>query len=308
MQEKRFRNWLRTDLKKESVDARVSICKRVEKNEGDLDDHWDADGLAGLIDRLTYSKEDERNKEPPKHKVQIDGKIYDGTVTLKAAVVSYRKFRRSDDAPGQPDATVAGALADTDVSGLADELLYDATDLRKVTKLLDDKRQVIFQGPPGTGKTYAARELARFFAGSKERVTLVQFHPSYAYEDFVQGYRPTLRNGQAGFTLRDGPLVTAAENARVEPDARHFLIIDEINRGNLAKVFGELYFLLEYRDEGIAAVRRRGRRSVQSAREPLHHRHDEHRRPLDRADRSGAATTLPLRRVPSRQAACQGAA
>ena len=140
-----------------------------------------------------------------------------------------------------------------DFRSLATDLLYDVEDLRRINKLLDDKRQVIFQGPPGTGKTYAARELARFLAKSDDRVTLVQFHPSYAYEDFVQGYRPTLTTaGQAGFTLRDGPLVTAARKARDEPGARHFLIIDEINRGNLAKVFGELYFLLEYRDEGIA--------------------------------------------------------
>ena len=139
-----------------------------------------------------------------------------------------------------------------DLGKLAQELLYHEEELRTIEKLLDDKRQVIFQGPPGTGKTYAARKLAKFLAGSDDRVTLVQFHPSYAYEDFVQGYRPTLRDGQAGFTLRDGPLVTAARKARDEPNVPHFLIIDEINRGNLAKVFGELYFLLEYRDEEMA--------------------------------------------------------
>ena len=135
------------------------------------------------------------------------------------------------------------------VAELAKELLIDIDHLRTIQRLLDDKRQVILQGPPGTGKTYVAQKLAACLAGAQERVRLVQFHPSYAYEDFVQGFRPSLVNGQPGFELRDGPLLDMAERARVEPDARHFLVIDEINRGNLAKVFGELYFLLEYRDQ-----------------------------------------------------------
>ena len=118
---------------------------------------------------------------------------------------------------------------------------------------MDDKRQVIFQGPPGTGKTFVARELAASLAGTAERVRLVQFHPSYAYEDFVQGLRPKLTDGAPGFELRNGPLLTMADAAREDSDpaAKYFLIIDEINRGNLAKVFGELYFLLEYRDQPI---------------------------------------------------------
>ena len=145
--------------------------------------------------------------------------------------------------PSEP----TGRQAPPSLNALAEELMLDVGFLRKVERLLEEKRQVIFQGPPGTGKTYVARELARALAGSGERVRLVQFHPSYAYEDFVQGYRPTLKDGQAGFELRDGPLVQMAEQAQDAPSERHFLVIDEINRGNLAKVFGELYFLLEYR-------------------------------------------------------------
>ena len=140
-----------------------------------------------------------------------------------------------------------------DLDALAADLLLPVEFLREVDGLLKEKKQIIFQGPPGTGKTYAARALARCLAlGDEDAVTLVQFHPSYAYEDFVQGFRPVLRDdGQAGFVIRDGALVRAAERARENPGARHFLIIDEINRGNLAKVFGELYFLLEYRDEAV---------------------------------------------------------
>ena len=137
------------------------------------------------------------------------------------------------------------------LQALADKLFLTRKFLQDIDALLEEKRQVIFQGPPGTGKTYAARDIARHLAGREDRVTLVQFHPSYAYEDFIQGYRPTLRGGAAGFELRDGPLLRAAEQARKDWRAKHFLIIDEINRGNLAKVFGELYFLLEYRDEAM---------------------------------------------------------
>ena len=134
---------------------------------------------------------------------------------------------------------------------LADKLMLDAEFLRRVERLLNDKRQVIFQGPPGTGKTYVAQRLAECLAGSSDRVRVVQFHPSYAYEDFVQGFRPTLEDGRHGFTLRDGPLVHMATAARLAPQETHVLVIDEINRGNLSKVFGELYFLLEYRNQDL---------------------------------------------------------
>ena len=133
---------------------------------------------------------------------------------------------------------------------LAKELHVQVDFLQNIETLLQEKKQVIFQGPPGTGKTYVAQELAQHLAGSKERYRLVQFHPSYSYEDFVRGYRPTLlKNEQPGFELKDGPFLQIAREAADDRDGQYFLIIDEINRGNLAKVFGELYFLLEYRDK-----------------------------------------------------------
>ena len=139
----------------------------------------------------------------------------------------------------------------TSLRELAEALCLPVSFLERIERQLKRKWQVIFQGPPGTGKTHVAKELARWLAGAKERVTLVQFHPSYAYEDFVEGYRPDLKDGQPTFVLKHGPLRRAAANAEADRDNRHFLVIDEINRGNVAKVFGELYFLLEYRDEEI---------------------------------------------------------
>ena len=148
---------------------------------------------------------------------------------------------------GDDDKENSESEPEPDLYALARELYLDESFLKKVRQLLEEKKQVIFQGPPGTGKTYVAQALAECLAGYKERVMLVQFHPSYAYEDFVQGFRP--RNDGNGFELRDGPLLRAAESATVDKNSKHFLVIDEINRGNLAKVFGELYFLLEYRDK-----------------------------------------------------------
>ena len=144
-----------------------------------------------------------------------------------------------------------GSDVNLGLNDLAADLLLPLDFLEEIRTLLEEKGQIIFHGPPGTGKTYVAWKLAECLAGSPKHVTIVQFHPSYAYEDFVQGFRPTLDKDQAGFKLSNGPLLKAAKWARKKPNAKHFLIIDEINRGNLAKVFGELYFLLEYRDKEI---------------------------------------------------------
>ena len=126
--------------------------------------------------------------------------------------------------------------------------------LQEILDLLGARRQVVLYGPPGTGKTYLAQALAAHVVGPEHgsRVQLVQFHPSYAYEDFIEGFRPTLTDeGQASFELQPGPLRRIAAEALEHPGEPYVLIIDELNRANLAKVFGELYFLLEYRDKFV---------------------------------------------------------
>lgn len=135
-------------------------------------------------------------------------------------------------------------------SQLAETLLLPQAWLQETLDLIERRRQVILYGPPGTGKTFLARVLARHASGGRPP-TIVQFHPSYSYEDFVAGYRPQTDSGQLAYVLKPGPLLRVAAEATKNPEQAYFLVIDEINRGNLAKVFGELYFLLEYRDEEI---------------------------------------------------------
>lgn len=136
-------------------------------------------------------------------------------------------------------------------AALSQELFLHAKFLVEISELLEDKRQVIFYGPPGAGKTYVALKMAEALSqesADSESVEVVQFHPSYAYEDFVEGFRPT-ENGS--FVLKEGKLLSIARRAIANPEQKFFLIIDEINRGHIAKIFGEMYFLLEYRDRKI---------------------------------------------------------
>lgn len=115
---------------------------------------------------------------------------------------------------------------------------------RTLVELLYEKKNVILQGAPGVGKTFAARRLAYSVMGVQdpERVMMVQFHQSYSYEDFIMGYRPT-ENG--GFVLKLGPFYNFCKKAENDSENEYFFIIDEINRGNISKIFGELFMLVE---------------------------------------------------------------
>ena len=134
----------------------------------------------------------------------------------------------------------------------AESLLLDHAELSAIGDLLWERKQIVLYGPPGTGKTYLATKLAGHLT-DEGSVKLVQFHPSYAYEDFFEGFRPSPGgSGTLTFELRPGPFRAFAEAANANKTTPYILIIDEINRANLAKVFGELYFLLEYRDSAIS--------------------------------------------------------
>lgn len=124
-----------------------------------------------------------------------------------------------------------------------EDLFVERQKFDDILDLLQEKKNVILQGPPGVGKTYFSKRLAYALIGKKdpERVGMVQFHQTYAYEDFVQGYRPSAN----GFQLRDGIFHQFCAKARQDLSRDYVFIIDEINRGNLSKIFGELMLLIE---------------------------------------------------------------
>ena len=154
-----------------------------------------------------------------------------------------------------PEGPPPFAVLDCDVNALARRLHHgDATWLRELLDSLNERRQVVLEGPPGTGKTFLVQALVEACGLNDGEWALVQFHPTYSYEDFVEGFRPvrTADGGLgAGLDVVPGPLKRIADEARKAPGKPFVLVIDEINRANIAKVFGELYFLLEYRDREV---------------------------------------------------------
>ena len=144
--------------------------------------------------------------------------------------VSYEKYSRED---------------------FLDEVFMSKDDLIGLENLLKNKKNIILQGAPGVGKTFCARRLAYEMMGEKDesRVQLVQFHQNYSYEDFILGYKPS----GSDFELQRGTFYKFCISAANNPDKPYFFIIDEINRGNLSKIFGELLMLIEkdYRGEKL---------------------------------------------------------
>lgn len=131
------------------------------------------------------------------------------------------------------------------------EVYMDSENYDLLVSLLENKKNIILQGAPGVGKTFAAKRLAYSIMGQKNEshVKFVQFHQSYSYEDFIMGYKP---DGN-GFKLQHGVFYDFCNIARNNPKGKYFFIIDEINRGNLSKIFGELLMLIEKDYRGVNA-------------------------------------------------------
>ena len=160
------------------------------------------------------------------------------------------------------NATLRQKYSDSD---FLDEVFVTSLEYSKLKNLLLRKKNLILHGAPGVGKTFAARRLAYAIMGEKDksRVMQIQFHQNYSYEDFVIGYKP---NAEGGFSLVNGIFYDFCQQARAHREMPYFLIIDEINRGNLSKIFGELLQLIEadYRDQPLQLAYNKQRFSVPS--------------------------------------------
>ncbi|WP_377475137.1 MAG: AAA family ATPase [Microcoleus anatoxicus] len=126
---------------------------------------------------------------------------------------------------------------------------FQTTQLTQWIQAINRKGQTIIQGPPGTGKTFIAEKLAKHLIGGGDGFSdIIQFHPAYTYEDFIEGLRPTTQNGQLTYSIVPGRFLQFCEKAEACEDTC-VLIIDEINRANLSQVFGELMYLLDDRQD-----------------------------------------------------------
>jgi len=137
------------------------------------------------------------------------------------------------------------------LSKCAEETGFDETELNRYIRAIHRKGQTIIQGPPGTGKTFIAEKLAKHLigdGGGNGFSDIIQFHPTYTYEDFIEGLRPTTQNEQLTYSIVPGKFLEFCEKAKAYKD-HCVLIIDEINRANLSQVFGELMYLLDDRQD-----------------------------------------------------------
>lgn len=237
MKEK-FREWLNNNPSTQNGSISnyvnsISITSREAIEDGFIDKSiYEIDNLDEFdkIDSIVRSDENERfNRRKIEHN-HIN----------TAALTNYRKFLEDYNNSLNTESVEDDSYTKDD---FLDEVYIDSDKYDSIVSILEKKKNIILEGAPGVGKTFMAKRLAYSILGKiqKENLCLIQFHQSYSYEDFIEGYRPT----ENGFSLEKGIFYKFCKKAEENPNQKFYMIIDEINRGNLSKIFGELLMLIE---------------------------------------------------------------
>ena len=213
-------------------------------------------------DRAEYKNLRTVEWHPCRAPINLRGPITTKTLTRFTAYKDWLRyvFNSVDANAGRPAVDAeASEVESYDVNTALDDLFLEDVQLRRILASIALRKNLILQGPPGVGKTFVAQRIAWCLIGRKEpighknsrSIEMVQFHQSYAYEDFVQGWRPT---EGGGFTLRDGAFLEFCKRAERHSRKEFVFIIDEINRGNVSRIFGELLMLIEADKRGGLAI------------------------------------------------------
>ena len=175
-----------------------------------------------------------------------------GTIKTLTEISRYQSFKELAESYIADSINLEKSVAEPyTIDDALDDLFMPKEEIEKIIDTAIRKKNIILQGPPGVGKTFVSKRLGYLLMGEKDpsRLEYIQFHQSYSYEDFVQGWRP---NSDGGFNLKNGSFYEFCEKARGDLDRTYVFIIDEINRGNLSKIFGELLMLIESDKRGLA--------------------------------------------------------
>ena len=240
----------------------------VDAKEGDMVIGYESTPTKQIVGRLTISRSSDGHSVAFKNIEALPSPISLSTLKstpelqqmefLKSSQGSFFKLTEDEydvimDLIREDNPLPKGETKETyDRTKFLEEVYVSYHDYEKLESLLLRKQNLILQGAPGVGKTFAAKRLAYAIMGEKDdsRIMQVQFHQNYSYEDFVMGYKP---NDNGGFDMKYGVFHKFCSKAKVDKDHKYFFIIDEINRGNLSKIFGELLMLIEkdYREKEI---------------------------------------------------------
>lgn len=234
MREK-FREWLiNHDFTDSSVNSYVSIIT-LTSNEGIED---------GILDKSIYDIDNVDELEKVVNVLNINERFINRKVNNNnintSALTNYKRFLEDYNSDFVQEEAEDKSY---DKEKFLDEVYIDSNKYDSIVSILDKKKNIILEGAPGVGKTFMAKRLAYSIMKEKDlsKLCLIQFHQSYSYEDFVEGYRPT----KEGFCLEKGIFYKLCKKAEADHENNYYLIIDEINRGNLSKIFGELLMLIE---------------------------------------------------------------